>query len=231
MTPERRFTDRRTFDRGTSDRRAGDRRRVGRWHSTQPPAASFDIGLSHYHGVMLNISASGCLLESSVALTHGGSETAANGPGVVTLDLGGETLSRSAALIRRGKNTLALRFTRELGDALLAHIVTLSKAYSIQYRDGRVNFSGDLGSLPAILHLLRCVKAGAVLDLSRARGDQAQAAASMKLLRDRGVQLRACNHALHLALDLVAPSVCHGCNFNCSFGEKYNSERKPPGTA
>lgn len=220
MTAERRFADRRAHDRGTPDRRASDRRRFARWHSTQPLAVSFHLGNTRHQGLLSDISVTGCLVKSAA-----GSFTPPDGDaiveqvevGIVTFGLGHDSTTREAVLVRHSKNTLGLRFTRELGDALLADIVTLCEAYSIQYRDGRVNFAGDLGSLPAITHLLKCVKAGAVVDLSRARGARTRAAASMKLLRERGAQLHDCSQRLHEALALVAPTVCQGCPAQCSY--------------
>lgn len=221
MTAERRFADRRSHSRNTPDRRAGDRRRFARWHSTQPLAVSFRIGDAHHQGLLSDISVTGCLVKSAAghfAAADIAASTKQAEAGIVTFGLGSETTAREARLVRHDKDTLALRFTRELGDALLAHIVTLCDAYSIQYRDGRVHFAGDLGNLPAILHLLKCVRTGTVVDLSRARGKTTQAAASMKLLYNRGARLHGCSHKLQAALNLVARSVCHRCNSQCSFG-------------
>ncbi|MCK2089590.1 PilZ domain-containing protein [Thauera aromatica] len=221
MTAERRFAERRSHGRDTPDRRGSDRRHFARWHPTQPLAVGFRIGDAHHQGLLSDISVTGCLVKSAAGAFASASAAPLDKPGragIVTFELGSETTAREALLVRHGKDTLGLRFTRELGDALLAHIVTLCEAYSIQYRDGRVHFAGDIGNLPAILHLLKCVRGGTVIDLSRARGDPTQAAASMKLLHNRGARLHGCSHKLLPALDLIARSICLRCNSQCGFG-------------
>lgn len=225
MINERRIADRRHVKRITPDRRLAERRARDRWHATESLVASFEIGCTRHIGVLRNISSGGCMLEAtmSVSIPHDDSPVAPlPGEGMIELTIASRAVRVRASIARQGKHSLGLRFVNPVADSLLAAVVEACKAYSIQYRDGRICFVGDLSSIAATLHLLKYIKVGATVDLSRARGDQARAAASMTLLRERGVQLSGCNRYLNVAIAMAGQRICTGCYSDCHHSRHYN---------
>lgn len=225
MLNERRIADRRHVKRTTPDRRVAERRTLDRWHATEPLVAAFELGPTRHIGVLRNISASGCMLEATMSVSMRHDDGDAHPPtdeGLVELRLTSRTIRLRASVVRRGRHTLGLRFEAPVADSLLAGVVEACKAYSIQYRDGRICFVGNLSSIAATLHLLKYIKVGATVDLSRAHGDQARAAASMTLLRERGVQLSGCDRYLNVAIAMAGQRICTGCHADCDHSRRYN---------
>lgn len=235
MINERRIIDRRQIKRTSGDRRLAERRARDRWHATESLVASFEIGCTRHIGVLRNISSGGCMLEATMTVSIPQEET----PAALTAETGtaeftvaSRTVRLRATIARQGRHTLGLRFTDPVADSLLAEIIDECKAYSIQYRDGRICFIGDLSSVTGTLHLLKYIKVGATIDLSRARGEQTRAAASMTLLRERGVQLHGCNRYLNIAIAMAGARICPGCYSDCDYSRHYNSgEGKPVASA
>lgn len=201
---ERRIVDRGGCGRLIDERRIIERRVMDRWHATKPlPSAFVTRGLIHF-GALQDISISG--MSISLGRQREGFDQKTFGYCFFGAHDNGEKIE--CRLVRAHENVLGLRFLRDLSDARFASIVEACAAYSIQYHRNKIYFAGNLDNQQAMEHLLKCISKGATIDLSRARGGEA-AAASMKLLRERGALFDRCNTQLGNAL--YASNSCNGC--------------------